>query len=113
MIVFIYLITCVFFRTRGGTPPPKYPMYPGDKKPKKSTSGQVKQPLEPVLISLLPPKSETCNTPVTDSSSGASRHSISPVIKTPIRSPAGERYASQPQTKKSPGGQVGKQFKYQ
>ena len=90
-------------------------MYSGGiKKPKKSTSNNqtAKQPLEPVLISILP-KPETSNTfsAVSAPAGGGARNTISPVLKSPTQS--GERYASQPQTKKSPGGcQVYKDYKY-
>ena len=90
-------------------------MYSGGiKKPKKSTSNNqtAKQPLEPVLISILP-KPETSNTfSAVSASGGGARNTISPILKSPTQS--GERYASQPQTKKSPGGgcQVYKDYKY-
>ena len=94
-------------------------MYPGGVRKKPSqpnqnktsniiTPPQLKQPLEPVLIPILPQKSViTGATKSLYTGSGAVSRTV---VKSPQAIPMLERTASQPQTKKSPprniGGQV-------
>ena len=96
----------------------KKPSQPTPKKPANNiTPPQLKQPMEPVLIPILPQKSgntsatKSLNTTITTAVVGSGAVGRTPtVIKSPQAIPMLERTASQPQTKKSPlrtiGGQV-------
>ena len=97
----------------------KKPSQPTPKKPANNiTPPQLKQPMEPVLIPILPQKSgntsatKSLNTTITTAVVGSGAVGRTPtVIKSPQAIPMLERTASQPQTKKSPLRTIGSQVK--